>query len=63
MQPIATNISMKGKTRGRPIKIKNVSISYEETKTNESNVIPENLLEFNMEENVELPKNNLNLCS
>lgn len=62
MQSIATNISMKGKSRGRPIKIKNVSIYCEETKTDEPIIIPENLLEFNMEENIELPKNNLNLC-
>ena len=62
MQSIATNISMKGNARRRPIKIKNISISHEETKTDEPIIISENLLEFNMEENVELPKNNLNLC-
>ena len=62
MQSIATNISMKGKARRRPIIIKNVSIVNKEMKTDEPIIISENLLEFNIEENVELPKNNLNLC-
>lgn len=59
---IATNISMKGNARRRPIKIKNISISHEQTKTQEPLLTPQDLLDFKLEENVELPKNNLNLC-
>jgi GTP-binding protein EngB required for normal cell division len=61
MQTIATDISMKSTRRGRPIKIKNVSLVNEETKTYEP-TLTQDLLDFDILENVELPKNNLNLC-